>query len=238
MRIAGVRGYSQVMTERRHHIQRHVLQLLIDNRVQRYAQLRPANVEANQFVYHLKQLMREDLVQKRGSEGYELTEKGRVYADKFDPSTFAVPWEVQPRSVLFLAVHADDKGWLLIRRSKQPTIGKIGFISCNPAIGSTITDAAESYLLEQFSMTAQFSYAASGSITLKKGGGIESYVHFQLLSAENPGGTPSSTDIGWYQGRDLEEENILPSTAPLLAVLTGKHPAAAPQFIELAYELD
>ena len=224
------------MTGQRHHIQRHILKLLIENRVQRYHQLRPKHIEPNQFVYHLKQLVREGLVQKCAEEGYELTERGRAYADRFDPSTFSVRWDIQPRNVLFLAVHDPARGWLLEKRDRQPTIGKIGFISCDPEPAAGICDTAGSYLAAHAGITATFRYRSSGSVTLYRGKDTESYVMFQLLLAEVADVQPDNPGLIWLPAEELKSPDVLPSTLPLVEILLNEAPDGA-QFPELSFDI-
>lgn len=222
-----------------HHIQRHILKLLIGNTSQRYSQLRPKQVEPNQFVYHLKQLIKEDLVAKCG-EGYELTARGRSFADKLDHAAFVMPWETQPRVVLFLAVRAADGRWLLLKRDKQPTIGRIGFISTDMAVGEPIAETAGHYIHAAFGMAATFSYAGSGSITLYRNDELESYVVYHLLAAESAAGAQaaglSDPRLGWYDTGDLADPLLLPSTAPLLESIKASRDA--PLCTELIFTLD
>jgi hypothetical protein len=215
-----------------HHIQRHILKLLIENKEQRYSQLRPKQIEPNQFVYHLKQLMKEDLVIKC-NEGYELTSKGRSYADKLDHDLFDVQWDTQPRNVLFLAVHDAARGWLLVRRDKQPTIGKIGFIATDVRLGEPITQTAAVYLEQAYGLVAGFRYICSGCVTLYRGTDLESYVMFQLLYADAPVGDVSDSQAKWHQPAGVQADDVLPSTQPLMQLI--EHVPASPKFVELNF---
>ncbi len=218
-----------------HHIQRHILKLLIENKEQRYSELRPKQVEPNQFVYHLKQLMKEDLVSKC-NVGYELTAKGRSYADKLDHTSFAVQLDSQPRNVLFLAVHDAARGWLLVRRDKQPTIGKVGFIATDVRLSEPIALTAASYLEQAYGLTANFRYIGSGSVTLYRGSELESYVMFQLLYADAPVGDGSDPRAEWYQPAALQADDVLPSTLPLLQLVENAN--ARPEFVELNFVIE
>lgn len=218
-----------------HNIQRHIMKQLIENDARRYSQLRPERVEPNQFVYHLKQLMTIGLVAKH-DDGYGLTPKGRAYADKLDGASFDIPWDTQPRNVLFLAVRDDTKGWLLVQRDKQPTYGKVGFASTNMRIGEAVSDTAQHYLHNEYGLAAKFSYICSGSITLYRSDSLESYVVFHLLYAENPVGETANTHARWLQAADMASSDILPSTPPLLTAITNRT-GQGQQFIELTYSL-
>lgn len=217
-----------------HHIQRHILKLLIENHDQRYNQLRPPSVEPNQFVYHLKQLIKLGLVAKCDS-GYELTPKGRAYADKIEDS-YEVPWDTQPRNVLLLALQHTDNGWLLIRRNKQPTINKIGFISANMRLGEAVVTTARQHMQERHGITADFEYKHSGSITLQQNGSLESYVVFHLLYAEVSHDIDiTDPELGWYQPADLANAAVLPSTLPLIKSINDS--TQLHYFIELDLKL-
>lgn len=226
-------GYSDGM----HHIQRHILKQLIENNTRRYAELRPKAIEPNQFVYHLKQLIKTGLVAKC-TDGYELTAEGRTYADKLDHSSYEMPWQTQPRNVLFLALYSAELGWLLVRRDKQPTIGKVGFLSANMELGEAILDTARHFVAAEHNIEANFRYVCSGTVTLLRGEALESYVGFHLLCAdiEALSAMPAREDsLRWYQLNELSDALVLPSTLPLLDVVAK--PGASSTFIELTFSV-
>lgn len=216
-----------------HHIQRHILDLLITNRSRRYSQLRPARIEPNQFVYHLKQLIGDGLVAKC-DEGYELTAKGRSYADKLGPGSFDVAWDTAPRDVIFLALRNKAGEWLLVRRARQPTIDKIGFIATDVTLGESLAQTARRFALTEYDIDAEFEYAGSGTVTLYRADALESYVVFHFMIAEHDSVITDSA-LAWYPSAELGQDDVIPSTLPLLEALQAG--GSRGDFIELTYTL-
>lgn len=109
------------ITEVKHHIQKYILSILMHQRYARYSDMRPPKVDTNLYSYHLRQLVRADLV-KKTDEGYTLDALGLAYVDRVNEETLAI--RRQPKAVTMLVVQNSDGGILLQKRSKQPYIGK------------------------------------------------------------------------------------------------------------------
>ena len=85
-----------------HYIQNKILYNLTLNEKARYSQLRPPEIESNHFIYHLKQLMIEKLVNKRTDGTYTLSSSGKAYVDRVSLSSFRL--RSQPKIVTSLFV--------------------------------------------------------------------------------------------------------------------------------------
>ena len=102
-----------------HIIQKHILKRLAENKLLRYAQMKPLHVEGNQFSYHLKTLMRRGYITNKG--GYALTTKGLHYATQVTFEHFSV--RIQPRiNTLIVCKNTHDE-YLIYTRNKQPFLG-------------------------------------------------------------------------------------------------------------------
>jgi len=130
-----------------HHIQLNILRSMLNAPVVRYSQLKPANIEANLFMYHLKQLIRENLVHKV-ENGYALTRRGKQFADRASLETMHI--RVQPKVVVILAVQRQgDDQWLLLKRKHQPFLDYKGFPSGKVHYGEDLERAARRELAEK-----------------------------------------------------------------------------------------
>src|SRR6476646_2791634 len=110
-----------------HHIQKSVIDVLASKDPAHYSDLKPADMDGNQFTYHLKQLLSDKLVQKNDDGTYSLTQKGRKYlVHRFEDP-------VESAHTVFLVVirHADKV--LLRERKVQPLQGYVGFIHGEPS---------------------------------------------------------------------------------------------------------
>ena len=102
-----------------HHIQKHILDVLMYTAVARFRDLRPPRTDTNLFTYHLNVLVKAGMVGKTDA-GYTLSAKGLSYVDRV--STEKKQIRTQPKIVTMLVVQNSEGDILLQQRSKQPYI--------------------------------------------------------------------------------------------------------------------
>lgn len=102
-----------------HHIQKHILDILMFNEVCRFRDLRPPKVDTNLFSYHLKLLIKNDIVKKL-SPGYTLSTNGLAYVDRVSVLSKSV--RAQPKIITMLVVQNSEGEVLLWKRRRQPYI--------------------------------------------------------------------------------------------------------------------
>lgn len=102
-----------------HRIQRHIIGVLMYQRVARFRDLRPPRTDTNLFSYHLKALLSRRYVEKT-SEGYRLSRNGLMYVDRV--STEKMNIRSQPKIISMLFVQDGQGRILLQKRTKQPYI--------------------------------------------------------------------------------------------------------------------
>jgi ADP-ribose pyrophosphatase YjhB (NUDIX family) len=129
-----------------HHIQREILRSLLLVPEARFKDLKPAGLESNIFMYHLKTLIKEGLVEKTES-GYTLTGKGKSFVDRSNLASLKI--RVQPKTITILAVTNSDGKQLILERLHQPFINHKGFPSGKIHYGESLIDAANRELLEK-----------------------------------------------------------------------------------------
>lgn len=102
-----------------HHIQKHILDVLMYQKVSRFRDLRPPKVDTNLFTYHLNSLVKSGMVEKVSS-GYALSATGLSYVDRVSSENKTV--RTQPKIITMLVVQNGEGDVLLQRRTKQPYI--------------------------------------------------------------------------------------------------------------------
>lgn len=105
--------------EIKHHIERHILSVLLHQKQARFRDLRPPRIDTNLYSYHLKLLLKSGLITKE-DKNYTLSPIGLAYVDRVSTTNFSV--RRQPKIVTMLVVQNDEGDVLLQRRSKQPYI--------------------------------------------------------------------------------------------------------------------
>jgi ADP-ribose pyrophosphatase YjhB (NUDIX family) len=103
----------------KHHIQKHILGVLLRQRTARFRDMRAPKTDTNLYSYHLTQLLKSGLV-KKTDEGYTLDTAGLVYTDHLNADKMFV--RQQPKIVTMLVIQNSDGDTLLQRRTKQPYI--------------------------------------------------------------------------------------------------------------------
>lgn len=102
-----------------HHIQKHILDVLMFQEIARFRDLRPPKVDTNLFSYHLKLLIKNNIVKKL-AKGYTLSTNGLMYVDRVSVQSKMV--RTQPKIITMLVIQNSEGEVLLWRRKRQPYI--------------------------------------------------------------------------------------------------------------------
>jgi len=102
-----------------HHIQKHILDVLMYQKVARFRDLRPPKADTNLFTYHLNSLVKSGLVDKLEG-GYALSAKGLSYVDRVSTENKTI--RTQPKIITMLVIQNGEGDILLQKRTKQPYI--------------------------------------------------------------------------------------------------------------------
>jgi 8-oxo-dGTP diphosphatase len=186
-----------------HWIQRHILYQLMLTECLQYSKLKPDGVEGNLFMYHLRQLMNEGLVEKK-EQLYCLSTAGRAYVDTLSLSNLRP--RVQPKIVTLIALRNDSGQWLLYRRKRQPFIGKVGFPYGKIHLSETIAEAARRELEEKTGLQAALTHVGDAYITATEGGQLISHMLTHVFTGRDPRGELiADSEIGACYWANIEQ---------------------------------
>ncbi len=126
-----------------HEIQRNILKKLIFSPKLHYLEMKPeTDMENSKFDFHLKQLMKEKIVEKK-EDFYHLTNKGKTYVARIDteknrilPQALNIVWLLCTRNKKINEI-------LIYERHKQPYYGCQGFPAGKIDFGEKVIDAAK-----------------------------------------------------------------------------------------------
>lgn len=107
------------LTTVNHHIQKHIIDVLMYTEIARFRDLRPPKTDTNLFSYHLNTLIKNGLVIKQLS-GYTLSTAGLSYVDRVSTEKRVV--RMQPKVIAMMLIQNSNGDVLLQRRTKQPYI--------------------------------------------------------------------------------------------------------------------
>jgi ADP-ribose pyrophosphatase YjhB (NUDIX family) len=104
-----------------HHIQKHIIDVLMYTETARFRDLRPAKTDTNLFTYHLTALTKAGYITKK-DRGYGLSLKGLSYVDRVSSEKRVI--RTQPKIITMLLVQNSEGDVLLHKRDKQPFINQ------------------------------------------------------------------------------------------------------------------
>ncbi len=185
----------------------------------RYSDLKPAHIEPSQFMYHLKSLIREELVEKH-EQVYRLTFKGKQFIDLFDDENL-IP-RTHPRITVALVYEHPNKGILLQKRDQQPAFGYVGFLLVDVPLDYSppLIRFASQRFLDNTGIRIEFQHRGDGYILLMNKGMLEGNMLTHVMYAQGRAEPAAQTEYIWRN--DIGNARLLSSTSEVLDLLHNK----------------
>lgn len=147
-----------------HWIQKHIVDLLMNNQSLRFSELRAAGVDSNLFQYHLKKTVSSGLVQKSGTV-YQLAPEGLFYADRYSPEL--KDQRPQPKLITIIITRDNEDRLLLQRKLRQPWINTFQMPAGKIHIGESTEEAARRELEEKTGIKSKEPFTLKFSIYVR-----------------------------------------------------------------------
>ena len=163
-------------------IQRHVLVELTKNATRRYSELKPRDVEGNLFMYHLKGLIRDGLIEKKDNE-YQLSVEGMQFIGTF--SLVQGKTRQQPRILTAVICKNDKNEYLFVRWKRQPNIGLVSFPHGLAHYGESMFAMAALELAEKAGLEAELEYKGDVYVRGMRGNVVDRHMLVHLFEASN-----------------------------------------------------
>ncbi|MEK6937443.1 MAG: NUDIX domain-containing protein, partial [Nanoarchaeota archaeon] len=168
------------------------------------------NIRSNMVSYHLTQMQKEGLLQKKG-EFYSLTAAGERYLPIF---SHVIGAELGPLPVVLVAVMNKDK-ILLIQRQKRPYKNYWSMIGGKMKLEESFADAALRLVKEKSGLNGKFVSINSVLHERVEGEGMvkHSFILF-FVKVEVKETMVKESEHGklkWFKVKDLTSEKIIPS---------------------------
>lgn len=220
-----------------HPIRRHIIHHLMINSCLKYSKLKPADIEGNVFMYHLKQLIKEELIQKRADGYYEFTSDGRLFADSLSLKTYRP--RIQPKIVTLVICQNQDGQYLLYKRKREPFINLIGFPYGKIHLGETILDAATRELQEKTGISADLKHQGDVYLTVYQDNNLISHMLAHVFLGQNPNGQlRGQSEIGkcfWEKIKDPKDAKFMSGFLDLYELF--RNPKTGLIFQEFIYKI-
>ena len=141
--------------EKRHKIQKNILKNLLINKKLPFSKLNSDRIPSDQFSFHLRRLIKENIIEKGPDGLYRLTIKGKEYANTFDIDSEKIIREKQAKIGVLVVVRNKEKKILIQQRLKEPYYGYYGFVTGKVKWGETIYEAATRESREETGLEAK-----------------------------------------------------------------------------------
>lgn len=156
-----------------HHIQKDILLRLSKAAELRFSELKPDDLESNAFMYHLKQLQTQKLVDKT-EQGYRLSDDGLAYIDGFSFNTLKL--RKQPKVVGILAIRNETGEWLVAKRKYQPYIHQYMLPSGKQHLGEGAAEHVDRELKEKLHLDVPLERRGMADIRIYRGDKLITHV--------------------------------------------------------------
>jgi len=203
------------LTTVNHHIQKHIIDVLMYTEVARFKELRPPKTDTNLFSYHLKALIKTGMVNKSDA-GYTLSASGLSYVDRVSTEKRVI--RMQPKIISMLLIQNSEGDVLLQRRNKQPYINAwtlpYGKIHIDDA---SLKQAAQREVKEKLGIDDQdLRHIGSCYIRVRVGDDILSTTTANIF-AFNRDDIQTSDDIIWARPHKLDQYKLAPAVEEIVA---------------------
>lgn len=138
------------MTQDLHTIQTSILLVLLFKPKAKFGELNTTKMSTDHFTFHVKRLVELGLIEKIKADYYQLTVKGKEFANRYDTEKAVVERQAK-LGVLVCGVKRENgiTKYLLQQRLKEPYYGFWGAVSGKIRWGETVYETAEREFYEE-----------------------------------------------------------------------------------------
>lgn len=223
-----------------HPVQAQILLRLLFTPEARFAELNTTRLSNDHFAFHVKQLAGQGFIEKTTQGRYQLTTKGKEFANRFDTEKVTIERQAK-LGVLVVCVDGSGKNrnFLVQQRLKQPYYGFYGFVTGKIRWGETIYETAARELKEETGLTAKVTLVGiKHKLDYAKDGALLEDKYFFVMKATNLRGSLVSKYEGgkneWLSKSEvLKLPNLFPDVKEAITMINAK----TPQFSETKYSV-
>jgi len=141
-----------------HSIQSDILKTLLVKRNLKFSELNKFKMETDHFNYHIKQLIKNDVIRKTKDGTYTLTKKGKILANRIDEEHRVL--NKSHMIVVIIGCVREKEGktqYLFQKRQKEPFFGLYDFVSGRVNWGDNLLKSVEKILKSKTGLSADLS---------------------------------------------------------------------------------
>jgi ADP-ribose pyrophosphatase YjhB (NUDIX family) len=206
-----------------HYIQRDILRSLSKAEQLRFSELKPQGIENGIFMYHLRQLIHEGLVNKQHGQ-YLLSETGLRHVSLLTRTNLDL--HAQPKLFCLLVIRNSHGEYVMHRRSSQPFINRLTFPGGALFFDENLSDYTSRQLMEKVNIDVPLTLRGLADIRLKSNGQTITHIYAQLFYGEVQGrplikAKDERFAPQWTRVDLLKPHDILPDIPDILEQVHG-----------------
>lgn len=198
-----------------HHIQKHILGVLLFRRMARFRDMRAPRTDSNLYSYHLSQLVKAGMV-KKVDGGYSLDTKGLMYVDRLNVKKLFV--RQQAKIITMLVIQNGYGDVLMYKKLRQPFIdlwtlpnGKVHNDD------ESIAAAAGREVDEKIGgLAIDLRHAGDCYIRFTEGGSVTTSMLVHVFYGQTQD-AEIAEHLHWVKLRDLENYDTAPAAKEIIA---------------------
>lgn len=202
-----------------HFIRKHILRVLTMHKWTRFRDMKPSNVDSNLYNYHLKELIRDDLVERVETKGYRLTPMGLRYVDHVSLESFEPRW--QPKLLTKILVTNEEGQILVWPKYKQPFINTWSLPSGKMHYDDETLELAARREISYFTNEITYEIVERGviEVTVYIEGEMVTHAIEHLFSMKLASINMNHAKAEWKSLQELERLKCSPGTKEILQLL-------------------
>lgn len=199
-------------------IQKDILKKLSLTEKAKYSKIKPKNIEGNTFSYHLKSLIKSEMIKKEDDD-YSLTSSGKFYLQKLRNSDMNV--RPQPLILTLTICKNKNEEFLLYKRTRQPEINRWGFPAGKIHENEPLDSSAKREFFEKTGLSASPKHKGLIYLTLYDNkSNITFYSMTHVFYVEKDKNFikkgDENSNLVWVKKRDLKKMELVPGAKEIL----------------------
>ena len=203
-----------------HPIQRHILKVLTVIGEMRYRDLKPKEIDGNQFMYHLGVVIKKGYVKKVGIL-YLLTTDGKMYADRAEFDTF-IP-RIQPKIVTMICCVNRKNETLLFKRTRSPVSNLVHLPYGKIHMGEPVKEAANRELKEKSGLEASLTHIGDIYVRVYDGDELIANILHHVFIGKNPTGEILEKTVAgipfWSKIEDVPKKELIGGFKEIIEII-------------------
>ncbi len=171
----------------------------------RFSELKPDGMESNIFMYHLRQLQKQDFINKT-EDGYSLAHKGLQYVDGLQSGTLK-PYR-QPKLIAIVILENSEGQFLLAERKTQPYVGTRMFMSGTQHFNESFLEQSTRELQEKGLPSIPMEYRGIADVQISYQDELLTHVFAHVHYGTYNGDAPDEDDRFRYAWHDFADTSI------------------------------